>query len=305
MPWVSYRNGNYRVAINTTNGTKIRETIDPDATEFLPEFPESMDINITQKCDGGCKFCYADCTPDGVHASIMDVPFIDTLHSWTEVALQVNDLSHPDLVLFLEKLKARHVIANITVNQKHFEKHMGFIKDLVWRNLIYGIGVSLVNPTQEFLSHVRQFPNAVVHVINGIVTADDIEKMRDKNIKLLILGYKDIGRGSLWKQKNEVSINARQKYLYDVLPDLAKHFALVSFDNLALRQLDVRRILPEEKWREIYMGDDGQFTFYVDMVHQRYGISSLCQPQDMHQGLLPDVRDMFNIVRNKAKQTNE
>ena len=48
--WVRYQNGNYFVSINLDNGTKIRETINPDATEFVADFPESADVKSTNRC---------------------------------------------------------------------------------------------------------------------------------------------------------------------------------------------------------------------------------------------------------------
>lgn len=53
----SYKNGNYKVFI-FDDGTMIRHTEDDT---YRPEFPDSMDIKITNKCDMGCKFCF---TPD-------------------------------------------------------------------------------------------------------------------------------------------------------------------------------------------------------------------------------------------------
>lgn len=56
--WVSYINGNYRVSIDLETGTKIRETLDPKATAFIPETIESFDCKITNSCDMGCTFCF-------------------------------------------------------------------------------------------------------------------------------------------------------------------------------------------------------------------------------------------------------
>ena len=57
--WVSYKNGNYMVHFNTKNGTKIRET---EEDNFVPSFAENMDVKITDRCDGGCEYCYEGCT---------------------------------------------------------------------------------------------------------------------------------------------------------------------------------------------------------------------------------------------------
>ena len=177
------------------DGTKIRET---KYNEFIPAFAENCDCKITDKCDGGCAFCYEGCTPNGKHGDILNYKFIDTLHPYTELAINGNDLSHPDLILFLEKLKTKKIIVNMTVNQVHFEKHQNLIRELTDKGLIYGLGISLREPTDEFISLVKTYPNAVIHTINGILTPSDIEKLSDNNIKMLILGYKQLRRGVDW-----------------------------------------------------------------------------------------------------------
>ena len=122
-----YKNGNYTVSINLDNGTKIREN---DLDNLTPAFAENCDVTISTVCDGGCKWCYMDCTPDGKHGDIMSPKFLDTLHPWTELAINANDLTHPDLIPFLEKMKKKNIIVNMTVNQKHFEAKQDMIRKL-------------------------------------------------------------------------------------------------------------------------------------------------------------------------------
>lgn len=293
-----YKNGNSVIIIDLNDGTKERITMDE---EFQLEFPESLDICCTTMCLGAnCEFCYANCGPYGKHADIMNAKFIDTLHPYTEVALQLNDLTHPDMIPFLEKIKKKHVIANITVNQIHFERKEDIIKDLVQKELIKGIGISLRKPTPDFISKVKNYPNAVIHCINGILSADDIEAMRDNDLKILILGYKNLGRGIDYKNNNDVSLKLKQQYLYDILPTLPNHFKVVSFDNLALDQLDVKRLLSEEEWNSFYIGDEGSSSMYVDLVTGKFGISSLESPSNMWP-IMDDIKDMFKVVKEKAK----
>ena len=94
----TYQNGNYTVKIYD-NGTKIREN---DLDFFEPDTVESMDIKITNSCDKMCPFCHEASTPDGKHGDILNLPFLDTLHPYTELAIGGgNPLSHPDLIPFL------------------------------------------------------------------------------------------------------------------------------------------------------------------------------------------------------------
>ena len=296
MAWGIYKNGNSVCRINLNNGTKIRETQDD---RFDLEFPESIDMSIGTKCDGGCKFCYINASPNGVDGELLNHKFIDTLHPYTEVAINGNSVDHPQLVPFLEKLKRKNILANITVNQIHFERKEDVIKDLVDRDLVKGIGISLRNPTPEFISRVKRYPNAVIHAINGILRPSDIEAMRDHDLKLLILGYKDLGRGVGYMEDNRETVMARQRYLYDVLPTLPNHFRVVSFDNLALDQLDVKRILSPDEWEEFYLGDEGTSSMFIDLVTGKFGISSLCHEDEMHP-IMDNISDMFAVVKREA-----
>lgn len=55
-------------------------------------------------------------------------------------------------------------------------QNLDFIRKLRDEGLIYGLGISLSNPWQDgFVDAVKEFPNAVIHVINGIVTMQDLE----------------------------------------------------------------------------------------------------------------------------------
>ena len=66
-----YKNGNYIVKLYD-NGTKIRQTIDDNATEFIADFPENMDVKITDKCSQNCPFCYECCSNEGKHAILFN-----------------------------------------------------------------------------------------------------------------------------------------------------------------------------------------------------------------------------------------
>lgn len=291
--WKTYKNGNYTVHFNLDDGTKIREN---ELDNLIPAFAENCDVTISTKCDGGCDFCYMGCSPDGKHADILSPKFLDTLHPWTELAINGNDLSHPDLIPFLEKLKRKNVIVNITVNQIHFERHYDFLKVLKNKELFYGLGVSFRQSNSDFIEMVKSFPNTVIHVINGLITPQDMAALQDNNLKLLILGYKKLGRGSEYYEQNKFEIEKNMKWLYDNLDGLINHFNVTSFDNLAIEQLNVRRLLTDEEWQEFYMGDDSQFTFYIDLVNKKFAGNSLA-PENERYDLLDNIDEMFERIR--------
>lgn len=298
-----YKNGNVITTIYS-DGTKERFTYDD---EFHPVYAENMDIKICNRCDRGCPWCHEGSTPDGKLGDIMNEKFIDTLHPYQEVALGGgNVLEHPDLIPFLYKLKDRKVIPNITLNQKHFEYSIDLVDDLISKKLIYGIGISLENPTMEFIEKVKRFPNAVIHVINGVVDPVQMETMYNQNLKILILGYKYLRRGFSWMEKEHAAIAANQWWLYEHLSDLISKFTVVSFDNLAIEQLSIKERWNEfsdKPWDEFYAGDDGMNTYYIDMVEREFARSSTAD-FDKRYDLLDDVDEMFEVIKNEANCVN-
>lgn len=284
-----YRNGNYNVKIYE-DGTKIRET---EGDEFLAEFPESMDVKITNKCDMGCPMCHENSVVDGKHGDILSPKFLDTLRPFTEIAIGGgNPLEHPDLLKFLAKLRDKRIIANMTVNQTHFEKNFDYIKLLCDMGYLKAVGVSVTSVTEEFISKVKSLDNVVLHTIIGLTDMSVFESLKDNDLKILLLGYKIFRRGLTFLQAddNYEAINDNCDKLEDTLKELIPHFKIVSFDNLALEQLDVRKILSKEKWDEFYMGDDGKHTMYVDLVEGMYARSSVSAKR---YPLKDDICDIF------------
>lgn len=263
---------------------------------LTPTFAESYDITITTKCDNGCEYCYLGCDESGVHADL-NQEFFDTIHPYTEVALNGNDLSHPDLEDFLIRMKNQKVIANITVNQRHLIKCFDKIKNWQDRDLVKGIGVSLTEPTDELLSLIKQLKNVVIHTICGLLTESQIEKLKDNQINLLILGYKQVGKGIKYYEKNKEEINKNQEYLRQNILKLSPHFRVISFDNLALDQLEMQSKIPEKAWKQLYMGNEGEFTFFIDAVNKNFAESSLdCEN---NYPIMNSVDVMFKFLRGR------
>ena len=295
-----YKNGNYTVVI-LQDGTKIRKTNDD---EFIPSFAENCDVKITDKCSIGCPWCYEGCTKEGKHGDLFKYKFIETLHPYTEMALNGNDLNHPQLEEFLNFLKTKKVFANITVHQKQFINNYDFIKRLIDNKLIYGVGISYNHYNQDFINKIKEIPNAVLHTINGILSEDDINKLKGNNLKVLVLGYKYLQRGISYSDDNQYIIDKNWKYLKEELPKIIanNYFQLISFDNLSLNQLDVKRLLSDKEWEEFYMGDDGKYTFYIDMVKGEFSKNSIAS--ERYPIGDKTIDEMFNFITSKNEDAN-
>ena len=290
-----YKNGNYTVTI-LKDGTKIRET---EEDCFIPSFSENTDCKLTDKCSVGCPFCYEGCTKSGKHSEIdFNSPWLNSLHPFTELALNGNDLDHPQLEELLVFLKGKSIITNLTVNEKQLIKGVEQLKEWQRNNMVYGIGVSFstgdFKTHQEAILDTEGLNNVVFHTIAGVTTRGEYEMLSAIHAKVLILGYKELGRGISYKEKNDV--DNKIKELKRSLNRLIGKCFVVSFDNLAIEQLGVKDFLSESEWNEFYMGDDGQFTFYIDMVKNEYAKNSLSTERFPIGNKTMD--EMFNHIRS-------
>jgi hypothetical protein len=162
---------------------------------------------------------------------------------------------------------------------------------LIEEDLFKGIGVSLVKVSDDFIELIKKYKNAVIHIINGVVDLVELKKLYDNNLKILILGYKQFRKGKEYYSQN---VEDNKKKIYDALSEILQSFKVVSFDNLAIEQLQVKRLLSQAEWDEFYMGDDGNFTFYVDLVDRKFAKNST---SDIRFDLLDDITEMFNVIR--------
>lgn len=291
-----YKNGNYLVKINDQDGTKERITMDDN---MHPDFPENIDITISTRCNGGCDYCYMGCDKNGTHANLLCWSIWDSLQPYTEVALNGNDLTNPELEALLIKLSDRHVFVNMTVNQIHFIQHFDKLLEWKCRKLIWGLGVSLKEVSNQLVDKLNNFgSDAILHTITGIITKDDVEYLSNRNIKLLILGFKLSGRGKDYYNANKNVVDRNIDWLKQNIINIIPWFRVISFDNLALEQLDIKSQISNKQWNSIYMGDDGEFTFYIDLVKGTYAKNSISGEEYPINGMT--IGAMFEDIKTKS-----
>ena len=328
-----YKNGNYNVMI-CDDGTKMRFN---NQDSFNPAFPESIDLKITNKCPYSCPYCHEASTPDGNRAELVvmnngdpilsgdelhdDIlknltikdcklahPFFDTLVPGTELAIGGGAVTtHPQLEIFLKHLKNKKIIANMTVNERELIENGDKIIDYMKNRLIHGLGISYVSNIdhtrlQSFLQKCDAYKcnNVVIHLIAGVANEAVFNELAYNNNKILILGYKDFRKGSEFMSEKVV-------YNINMLKNNLKHyidtgaFETISFDNLAIKQLDVSSAMSSDTFKTMYMGDDGQFTMYIDLPNNQYAYSSIAPISSRHN-ITSNIIDMFNQVRNDVAE---
>lgn len=298
----TYKNGNTTTTIYD-DGTKTHFTMDD---EFKFEFPESHDISISQCCDNGCEWCYYGCSPTGKHGKLTGWNFFDSMRPYTEIAINLQYPMPDDLTEFLNIMKNKNIIVNATINQNHFMNPFmqSFIKQLVDMDLIKGIGISLTDPTQkDFINMVKRYPNAVIHVIAGVTSPENIDYLKGHDLKLLILGYKKLERGKKYYDHSSIIVEDNIKWLESDLDGIINGFKVVSFDNLAIEQLHLKDKLSEKEWEMFYGGDDGTVTFFIDLVKGVFARSSLSRI--VYTIGDKTIDEMFEVIKEEIKKGSD
>lgn len=183
-----------------------------------------------------------------------------------------NPLAHPDLVDFLQWCKDRGLIANMTVNQLHLKESLNDLKYYLENDLIKGLGISIMNHHYNEIKELKKLSNNIVyHLIAGIHKINKIDELIELGgCKVLILGYKQIGRGiNHYSQRVESLIGDWKSKIQDYFTK-----CVVSFDNLSIDQLDIQSKVSPEVWERSYMGDDFTHTMYIDAVREEFGPTS-------------------------------
>lgn len=298
----SYKNGTYSVML-LDDGTKIRYS---KSNIYKPSRVESMDIKITNRCDMGCPMCHENSVYNGKHGEILINSIIDSIPPYTELAVGGgNPLSHPDLTDFLIRCKNKNLIVNITINKKHFMDDFDFVNYLYYNKLIHGIGISVFDITDDEIKFIKRV-DGVCHVIIGVTPISVMEKLANNNIKVLVLGYKNFRRGTNYYCQNQDRINISMKIWSDFVSDAIKehYYSVISFDNLAIKQLNLKSVLTADEWDSFFMGDDGidgefsSASMYIDLVENKFALNS-CAPIHKRYNCKDfnnDVNKMFNFL---------
>lgn len=299
----AYANGNSNVLL-FSDGTKLRIT-NPDSKEV--GLFESVDLKVTSKCKHNCPFCYEGSSPEGDQADPGAwSKLFDTMHPFTELAIGGgNPLEYFALERLLYKFNHLSLVSNITINYKDLFEKLDWLKKAKADKLLYGIGVSMPRLKDEWDDHlldtIREL-DAVMHVITGVTPVESIQKALYRNMKILFLGYKDVGRGFDYYYDNVRDIEFCEEELRRLIPKwvIEEAFDVMSFDNLAIESLNIKELFDSEHYNRIYMGDDGSHTMYIDLVGETFAKNSVTS---LKYKLLRDytAQDVWDIIQGRKK----
>ena len=269
-----YQNGNATVELYD-DGTRVITTPDPS---FEFEYPLNIDIRVSTRCMFGrnpktgvgvCEFCHESASTVGVECNYEELKYtLDELPKGIELAVGCNDLTE-GLEDFITWCGHRGFIVNLTVNQGHLRRYHEGLKRLVNEGFIKGLGVSYRSELKwDVREGILEYPNTVFHVIAGIDDVEDVLKLKKRGVKkILVLGEKDFG----FNKGNVDLLSRPHREWFWWVSKFFTEFETVSFDNLALEQLKVRRFFTDEKWEEF---NQGEYSFYINAVNGTFAPSS-------------------------------
>lgn len=281
----NYKNGDWDIEVYQ-DGTSIRTS---EMEKPIYDFPCSIDIKITNKCDLACSYCHETSIPTGKHGDLNGLFMkLQDLPAGVEFAIGGgNPLEHPRLKTFLIRCREKGFICNLTVNALHLKEHIYFSQliDYIKQDLIYGLGISVPFTYENDLplEHLRKLSqltdNIVLHTIAGIHDLNLFsflkENLNVNLIKVLVLGYKQYGLGNNYYKENNSFVNENIKELKTYLISYIEDSRFIfSFDNLAIEQLNVLRWFKPEYIKEHYLGDDFTSSMYVDAVNKKFAPTS-------------------------------
>lgn len=278
MDSVRYINGNYFVTMNKNDGTKTYRALRLDEPILKADFPDSLDIKITNKCRFNCPFCHESSTITGKSFDVdKTISILDTLPKvGIELAIgggDILEIEKKQLFKFLEWCERNNFCTRATINWKDLLVH-GI--DEINKRFGYVVGYKGISVSSDSnIIDIKRVNNSlydvVFHVIVGINPIEQVEEMIKSNefLSILVLGYKNWGRGKNYKIDESNLLKWKQgikniMFNRRINPRMMK--STIGFDNLAIEQLDIRGSMLEEEWCNSYMGDEFTHSMYIDAV---------------------------------------
>lgn len=325
-----YRNGNYIVS-QRNNPLVLTKTALRRDEDLVSEFPDSIDLKISNRCSRGCEFCHERSVKGGdilnleqtkaILSQLPELPIeiamgggnvLESLEETKDIATWLLERGHRirctlDLQSFLEITPEQRAllrkfggvgisITKITPRLREILKDEEGKKTKFsgLNEYFYTIlsDVEKVEDEDELnifsrrnyfnsLSHQRENCKIIIHTIAGILPIEDFKLLVEgAKLPVLVLGYKQFGRAEntpLPESMKEYE-EAVKQYMFlnrrNGKYGAGGRIKELAFDNLALEQLHLREALTKNEWDRLYLGEEGQFSMYIDAVKGEFAINS-------------------------------
>ena len=313
-----YINGNY-IVYQLSDGTRIKEALSLKDTEFKPTFPDSIDIKLTNNCKIGCPYCHESSVPGG---SSFDLEYfkrvIQTIPpgAGIELAFGGGDLLEikEEVMKLLDWISSSNMCVNprFTINAKSLIREKKDLPEFLYKYPL-PLGISIEN-YQEFekvndLNFMINVDNVVYHIIVGVFDLQSFKDLiKDKDTgKVLVLGYKNFGRGSTWGKENFSGWSEEIKRVLGLIRLGQYSNTTLGFDNLAIEQLGLKDFLLPSEWETFYQGDEFTGSMYFDVVNKEFAPTSRSKFRWKTSSFGDSIIEFFNDtkVKEQFRQSGE
>lgn len=250
-------------------GLRLRMSFDDKAPALVKgDFPELVDIKITDFCPFGCAYCYQGSTRSGAHADIKNIRSVASAlgHLGTlEVAIGGGEPTmHPEFIEVLRSFKRAGILPSFTTrNHKWFAGPYASETLQICGGIAFS--VDTFKEAERWVAELRELRERgsrgielALQVVLGTTPIEEIEEVaqlcRKNSWTLSLLGFKHDHRGVTGP---EHSIDGWEKLL--------EIGCRVSVDTvIAEKQSGTLAGAGVDK--RLYGDREGQFSMYIDAV---------------------------------------
>jgi hypothetical protein len=240
--------------------------------------PELVDICITKNCNKGCMYCYMNAQPDGKHANYNQI---------TKLAYALEDLgvfevalgggeptNHPEFIKILETFKTRNIVPNFTTRSLDWLHNSETCKEILDNVGQIAFSVNCTSEVKKLGSAINylNLPTQKFSIQVVLGTCYEIKSIIKTaemfNLKLTLLGFKDVGRGSDF---------IKDQYTRKLIEDDSwiQHLGYYAgVDTACLKQFGDKLKDKVHCYDKFTTEEEGKFSMYIDAVDSVCGPSS-------------------------------
>lgn len=327
----SVKNGNYWVGYK--HGRKIRFSTYKDIC--IPEYPELIDLKITDMCEHNCPFCYMDSNSSGKHADLQNIKdlikpikydHVSDFSKNRKIEFAIgggNILLYPDLEELFKFLTDEGHIVNTTINAKDYhllfdcEENTNKKIKSIFDKYVTAVGVSVSSKEdaeilikygcwrpERYKNIITQAPDStVIHMIPELLGVDKtneiIKILQDDKLDYNYYFYSILFLGY---KTNGRGITQQYTTFNDIDLDklLSKKYCISVDTTFANRYIDWLKDHFETSKTLTLL--EGEYSMYVDAVNLKAYKSSymLQQPYNLATRYMVNTD---NLDGNKPTET--
>lgn len=267
-----YDSSGFITIFNKKIGMKIRTKTYENKEPEISDIPELVDLSITDYCEENCEFCYKNSGCSGKHA---DMKVLNNIiyqmgnAGVFEIAIGGGDpVSHPEFSKILYKIKNSGIVPSFSTRSTKWLDNGEIVKSVKENCGAVAFSVRNAKEVKSFIAKSEKVGiKPSLHFVLGGSDLKNIPKimdLRDRYEKLIILGFKNIGRGKDFTPYST-------KGWIDILNEYK--WSKVGVDASLAEVLRKESSIPQIYIRK----EDGVFSMYNDAVENTASFNSFSE----------------------------